>query len=326
MDDGRQPEPLVRTGPQQAVAQRPAHRLVEPRRRHLDGIARDPAHVQAVEPAGAGVAPWALLDDVVIVDAEMARLGEGAVRELEQADRARGGRVQVERVPGESPAPVRARERLGRDQVGRVLAEEGAIRRPDGGRALRRRGYDPQQLRRLLQHLVGEGEDGEDRHPEEDARPARPPRAPRRQAPPPRPEAPPSTALASPRPVLHLGMVTRPERDRGAITGAARGARDDRCRSRSSTRETFSRPTPQSRATIGSRVSRSNGFRMSAAAPPTSESNEAVTTRTGMEASSGSLRWASMNSQPLITGSIRSGRFAWACSRAILPSEAVLTS
>src|SRR4051812_6825245 len=65
------------------------------------------ACVERVEPARVRVVPRPVLEGDVIVDAVAPGLCECAIGELKYPDGARRRSVYVERVPAESPAPVR---------------------------------------------------------------------------------------------------------------------------------------------------------------------------------------------------------------------------
>jgi hypothetical protein len=80
--------------------------------------------------------PRPLLDDAVVVDAVPARLVEGAVDDLEHADRTRCGPVDAERITRPRETPVGSRDGITRGLDLREGGEE--IRRDDGSRMARR--------------------------------------------------------------------------------------------------------------------------------------------------------------------------------------------
>jgi hypothetical protein len=137
VDDRGQAEAAVGGRAPEASAEDLARALVEPGGRQLDRVRRPPPQVRAVEPAARRVQPRPGAHHAMVVDAELPRLGEGAIGHLEEADRRGGRAVQVERVRAPAPAPERPRQRVaaalhlhqrrqepGRDDVGGVLAEE----------------------------------------------------------------------------------------------------------------------------------------------------------------------------------------------------------
>src|SRR5262249_57287556 len=85
---------------------------IEERSGHLHGVARHDPSVETVEPARARVIPGAVFDHHVTMDAEALRLPERRVGDLVHADGARRWLVHPERIPGESPPPIRPRPRI----------------------------------------------------------------------------------------------------------------------------------------------------------------------------------------------------------------------
>ena len=114
---------------------------IQGHRSKLDGVAGKHAGIEPCEPA--------VIDDDVIVDACIARIGKGCVGHLVHADGARCGLVHRQRVPGQAPAPVGARQRIARSfhlRQGRqkfrrncgcgVFSEQRRVGRPGFGRHL----------------------------------------------------------------------------------------------------------------------------------------------------------------------------------------------
>lgn len=62
------------------------HVSVEMHSGQFNRMARDYSRVEAVEPAGFKVIPWAIFDDLVIVDAVALAFLKGAIRDLKHAD------------------------------------------------------------------------------------------------------------------------------------------------------------------------------------------------------------------------------------------------
>jgi hypothetical protein len=154
--------------PDAPALQRARDAAIEVRGGQLDGVAREDADVEAVEPARADVVPGAGLDDPMVVDAIAPGLLKGPVGDLKHPDRARCRLVERQGIPRELPAPVRARqgvaraldlgqrgEQVGRDHGGGVLAKERAVLPPGLGRGLRQRAaHREEELGRLARHLV----------------------------------------------------------------------------------------------------------------------------------------------------------------------------
>lgn len=97
----------------------------------LDGMAGQDTAVEAVEPAGVRIVPRAVLNDTVVMDAVPLPFLKGRVGDLEHADCARRRTIQFQRIPGQSPAPVSARDRIARAFDLRQRGQQ--IRRHDGG-------------------------------------------------------------------------------------------------------------------------------------------------------------------------------------------------
>src|SRR5256885_14190615 len=95
-----------------------------------DSVAGHDARVQAVEPARSHRVPRSPLDHGVIMDAIALRFAERSIGNLVHADRARCRAVQLERIPGQLPAPGRAGYRiagafdLGEREIGRASCRE----------------------------------------------------------------------------------------------------------------------------------------------------------------------------------------------------------
>lgn len=68
------------------VSDGPVHVSVEVHSGQLNRMARDYSCVKTVEPAGLKVIPWAIFDDLVIVDAVALAFLKGAIRDLKHAD------------------------------------------------------------------------------------------------------------------------------------------------------------------------------------------------------------------------------------------------
>ena len=147
--------------------QRPRHVSIQECRCHLGRVAGNDAEVQAVEPARFRLVPRSVLDDDVIVNAIAPRLAVCPVGDLVHANRARRRAIHVEGILGQAPAPVgpgnrvaRAldlRERgqqVGRDDGGRVLAEDRLVLAPRlGGRLEEHAAHGKEQLGRLARDL-----------------------------------------------------------------------------------------------------------------------------------------------------------------------------
>ena len=134
----------------------------------LNGVARHDASVEAVEPARVRVVPGSILDHDMVVDAVLLRLAERPVSDLIHADCARRRLVQLERIPRQAPPPVRPCHRVapaldlskrgqkrGRDNNGRMLAEERLVSPPCLGRGFAEgAAYRKVELGRLADRLV----------------------------------------------------------------------------------------------------------------------------------------------------------------------------
>src|SRR3990167_3999903 len=72
---------------------------IERGRGHFDGMARQDARVEAVEPTGIQVVPGAVLDHHMVVDTITRRLAKGPVRDLIHPNRARRRLVPLEWIP-----------------------------------------------------------------------------------------------------------------------------------------------------------------------------------------------------------------------------------
>ena len=142
---------------------------IEQRRGQLNGMARHDAAVQAVEPAGIRVAPGALLDHLMIMDAVARGFLESPVRNLVHADRARRRSIEFQGIPGQMPLPVgpchRVSATLDLSQRGQqlrrhnrccVFAEERAVLFPRLGRALVERAVQGKEnFGRLVVRMIG---------------------------------------------------------------------------------------------------------------------------------------------------------------------------
>ncbi len=164
-------------------AERAGDAAIEKRRGQLDRVAGHDARVQAVEPARSHRVPRSPLDHGVIMDAIALRFAERSIGNLVHADRARCRAVQLERIPGQLPAPGRAGHRIagafdlgergekrGRHDGGGVVAEDRLVLPPRLGRRLgERAAHREEQLGGLADDLVAPV----GREPErQDARPA----------------------------------------------------------------------------------------------------------------------------------------------------------
>ena len=137
-------------------------------RRHLDGVTRHDTAVEDIEPARRRVEPRAVLDHHVVVDAVALRFAESRIGDLVHADRAGRRLVHLERIPRQTPAPVRPRHGVARpfdlgergqegrrDDGCRVLVEERPVAPPGLDRALvERTAHRKEQLGRLADRLV----------------------------------------------------------------------------------------------------------------------------------------------------------------------------
>src|SRR5437867_9504877 len=113
MDDRSQVMLLLKRGVGDSLgAERAADAAIEKRRGQLDRVAGHDARVQAVEPARSHRVPRSLLSHGMIVDAIALRFAERSIGNLVHADRARCRAVQLERIPGQLPAPGRAGYRI----------------------------------------------------------------------------------------------------------------------------------------------------------------------------------------------------------------------
>jgi NAD(P)-dependent dehydrogenase (short-subunit alcohol dehydrogenase family) len=105
----------------------------------------------------------------VIADAGLARLGEGRVGHLVHAAGARGRTADRQRIPGQAPAPISARERIARaldlrqrrqqlrrDRGGRILAEERPVFLPGLGRQLVERAGQPEEIGEAAAYLASD--------------------------------------------------------------------------------------------------------------------------------------------------------------------------
>src|SRR3954470_15043602 len=107
MDDGGEVLTVrQRRGGEVMTLERSRHRAIEEGRGHLHRIAGHHARVQRVEPTRSQVAPGAILDHDVVMDAVALCFGERSVGDLKHPDRARRRPVYFEWVPAESPSPV----------------------------------------------------------------------------------------------------------------------------------------------------------------------------------------------------------------------------
>ena len=204
--------------------QDPGDLQVKIRRGQLDGIGRQYARVERVEPTGVPVVPRTLAHHLVSVDAIVARLGKGGVGDLVHADRARSRPVNLQGPEHPRPAPVGAhqriaraldlrqrRQQLRRDAARGVAPEERPVLPPGLLRSLiEGAAHRKEQLRGLADDLVEsvqrQRQDRSERDAETDAQrerrafepaqPAPPERPGRPQAQPPRPplEAPGASA------------------------------------------------------------------------------------------------------------------------------------
>src|SRR5882762_9518124 len=169
MDDRSQVLLLLKRGAGDPLgAERAGDAAIQKRRGQLDRVAGHYARVEAIEPARSHRVPRSLLDHGMIVDAIALRFAERSIGNLVHADRARYRAVQLERIPGQLPAPGRAGYRIagafdlgergkkpGRHDGGRVVAEDRLVLPPCLGRRLGERApHREEQLGRLADDLV----------------------------------------------------------------------------------------------------------------------------------------------------------------------------
>ena len=148
--------------------QRARHVYVQIRGSKLDRVTRDDAGVKIIQPARVHVVPRAFGGDHVVMNAEVARFLERAVRHLVHTDGARRRSVDLERLQCPGPAPVGARyrvtgsfhlrergEQLGRNGLRRMLSKDRRVAAPSLRRGLEERATDGEkQLRGLADNLV----------------------------------------------------------------------------------------------------------------------------------------------------------------------------
>lgn len=119
------------------------------RRGQFGRVARQRSGVQAIEPAGAWIVPRSIVHDLMIVDAVLSRLGKSPVGDLKHADSARPRTINFKRVPGPTPAPIGAGDRIPAafdlrqsgeefrsDNARGMLLEQGSVTLPGRFRAL----------------------------------------------------------------------------------------------------------------------------------------------------------------------------------------------
>src|SRR5262252_2081959 len=140
---------------------------VQKGRGHLDGVAGNDACVRPVEPARSEVIPRAVLNYGVVANAITLCVPERRIGDLKHADGAGSRPIPLEGIRAPAPGPARPRHRVartfdlrerreqfGRDDRGRMLAEERAIRPPGSGWALDERLADGEKhLGRFAPHL-----------------------------------------------------------------------------------------------------------------------------------------------------------------------------
>ena len=126
---------LLKSHPRDSLLVQQFHdNVMQPCRGHLNGMTWYQSAVEAVEPAGPQIVPGTGLDNSVIVDAIPLCLHKRIIGDLQHADRTRGRRVNLKRIPRPAPAPVGPDERvsmafhlgesgkqLGRNDVGRMF-------------------------------------------------------------------------------------------------------------------------------------------------------------------------------------------------------------
>src|SRR5882762_5939296 len=148
MDDRSQVLLLLKRGAGDPLgAERAGDAAIQKRRGQLDRVAGHYARVEGIEPARSHRVPRSLLDHGMIVDAIALRFAERSIGNLVHADRARCRAVQLERIPGQLPAPGRAGYRIacafdlgergkkhGRHDGGRMVAEDRLVLAPCLGR------------------------------------------------------------------------------------------------------------------------------------------------------------------------------------------------
>ena len=159
--------------------QRIDYALVQIRGGQFGGVARQSSRVEAVEPAGTEIVPRAIVDDLMIPDAILARLGKGAVGDLKHAEGAGGRTIDFERIPGPAPTPIGAGDRIAaafdlrqsgeefsRDNARGIFLEERPVMLPGRFRALGQGAADGrQEFAGLAHHLIDPIEREKSRHP-----------------------------------------------------------------------------------------------------------------------------------------------------------------
>jgi hypothetical protein len=202
VDEGREILPLARAGLRIARAGENIRDIaVQIDGCKFDRMARDRADIEEGRTAAG-------LHNLMIPDAELCCLGVGAIDHLEQADCARRGRVDRERIKTPAPAPIGAIDRIARtldlrqrsqqfrrDRAGGIGAEQRPVLPPCLGRLLVEPVTDEgEQLGGFKDDVKDEVHQRDDRKQDHDA--ARDPNHPRRSRElPPRPtRAPPPAA------------------------------------------------------------------------------------------------------------------------------------
>lgn len=99
----------------------------------FDGMARNNACVEAVEPTSMHIIPGAVFNHHMVVDAVAFRFSECAIGQLEHPDGARSRSVPIERIPGQSPAPIGSCHGIARSFH---LCQRGEKVRGDDGRRM----------------------------------------------------------------------------------------------------------------------------------------------------------------------------------------------
>ena len=142
---------------------------IQQSRGQLDGMARHDAAVEAVEPAGILVAPGALRDHLMVMDAVACGFLEGPVRNLVHADCARCRLIEFQGIPRQMPSPVgschripstldlsQRSQQLGRHDRRRMFAEERAVLFPClGGVLVERAIQRKEDFGRLVVRMIG---------------------------------------------------------------------------------------------------------------------------------------------------------------------------
>ena len=149
----------------------------------LDGVARNNARVEAIEPTGMHIIPGAVFDHHMVVDAVAFRFSECAIGQLEHSDGTGSRSIPIERIPGQSPAPIgpchgiagsfhlcQRGEEVGGNDSRRMLTKERPVFLPSGGRILIQGILQREQhFGRLIDRVVGPVQGSPETGDEDDA-------------------------------------------------------------------------------------------------------------------------------------------------------------